>query len=63
MRIIFTDIRHREVGMVTFDGGTLTANNEVAQAMIDSYPNMAPEDWFEKFSNWSSGYLFSERLD
>ena len=63
MRIIFTDIRHEELGMVTFDGEKLTANNELAQSMIDSYPNMEPSAWFEKFSSWSSGYLWSERID
>lgn len=63
--IVFSDIHHKEIGAVYYDGETLRPSNEAAASMVDFdiKNGMSPEQWVEKFSAWSNGYMWAEKID
>ena len=62
--IVFSDIRSKEIGTVSFDGETLTPSNAATASFVnnDMENGMSAEDFVEKYSNWSNGHLYSEKL-
>ena len=63
--IVFSDIHHKEIGAVYYDGETLKPSNEKMAGVLDSdlKNGMTPAQWVEKFSSWSNGYVWSEKID
>jgi len=59
--IVFSDIHHKEIGVVYYDGETLKPSNAGIADMIDT--RMSPAEWVEKFSAWSNGYMWAEKID
>jgi len=63
--IVFSDIHHKETGVVHYDGESLHPSNEGVASMVDFYMDkgMTPAEWVDKFSSWSNGYLWAEKID
>lgn len=62
--IVFSDINHKEYCVVHYDGTTLTSPTDMGVNMFQPYldKGMTAEAWVERFSGWTNGYVFSEKL-
>lgn len=60
--IVFSDIEFREVGRVTSDGEKLEGDTAFAKRLVADaeYKHQSPEDFKNKFSQWSNGHYWSE---